>query len=136
MHLLLTSDPIIQTGRAANYRSCTLEPWVDVEPGRERGNASPRRMTSDLGKKTKKKKKPDLLLLGLGIPAAAAEVSAAAASSFGEGVGCSRGYGYFFSRQLWNKRIVRISLVDQVVWGMDISYLTGGVWGESRASLQ
>ncbi|KAJ5516980.1 hypothetical protein N7527_008540 [Penicillium freii] len=37
--------------RAANYRSCTLEPWMDVEPGRELGNASPGRVTSDLEKK-------------------------------------------------------------------------------------
>lgn len=51
MHPLLTSHPIIQAGRAANYRSCTLEPWVDVEPGRGHGSASPKRMTSDLEKK-------------------------------------------------------------------------------------
>lgn len=50
MYLLLPSDPINQAGRAANYRSCTLEPSMDVEPGHERGSASPRGMTSGLGK--------------------------------------------------------------------------------------
>ncbi|KAJ5490093.1 hypothetical protein N7453_010918 [Penicillium expansum] len=46
MRPLLASDPIVRAGRAANYRSCTLEPWLNVELGREHGNASPR-MTSD-----------------------------------------------------------------------------------------
>ncbi|KAJ5158741.1 uncharacterized protein N7500_008392 [Penicillium coprophilum] len=89
MELLLTSYPIIQTGRAANYRSCTFEAWVDLEPGRENGSACRKRMTSGL------EKIPNLLLLGLG-------VQVAAASSFGEGVVCSRGYGYFSFRQVWN----------------------------------
>lgn len=62
MHLLTTSHPIIQAGRAANYRSCTLEPWVDVELGRGNGNASPKRMTSDL----EKKKNTRSALIGVG----------------------------------------------------------------------
>lgn len=75
MHPLLASDPIVRAGRAANYRSCTLEPWLNVELGREHGNASPR-MTSDF----EGGEILSLLLLGLGFLAAAAEVSAAAAS--------------------------------------------------------
>lgn len=95
MYLLLTSGPVIWAGRAANYRSCTLEPWVDMEPDHEHGNVSPKRMTSSL------EKKKSLVCsywswAFCGLRLYGGETTAAAASSFGKGVRYSRGYGYSF----------------------------------------
>jgi hypothetical protein len=40
MYPLLSYNPIVRAGRAANGCSCTLEPWVDIKSGRVLGNAS------------------------------------------------------------------------------------------------